>query len=697
MNGVRERLAEWLVAERHRWILWLPVAVGAGVAFYFTLPIEPTLWTGLAAFSVLLTLSWAMRRQRGRLGVVIGFAAVAAGFAAAQIRTQTVAAPILQERMGPVAIEGRVVAVEPRGTARRISLADLEIPRLAVDETPRRVRIRVAAKRADLVPGERVRLRVVLTPPPPPVAPGAFDFQRQSYFRGLGAVGFAFGAPEVLAGGGGSGRIADTVAALRQAIGRRVMAALPSPEGALARALMTGERGAIPEPVITAMRDSGLAHLLAISGLHIGLVAGLLYVGLRAALALIPPLALRWPIKKIAAVAGILGAAACAVIAGVPIPTQRAFLMIGLVLLAVLLDRRGLGIRTVAWAALVILLVQPESLLGASFQLSFAAVTALVAVYEEISEARTRRGATRPRPLLRPLVYLGGVALSTLIAGSVTAPFAIFHFNRLAVFGVAANLGAVPLTALWIMPWAVVAFLLMPLGLETLALVPMGWGLSAVIAIAKSVAAWPGAVSLVPSMPGWALATVVLGGLWLFLWRRAWRYVGLVPVAAGLASLALVDPPDILVDEQGELLAVRMVDGDLAVSTLRKARFERDVWLRRDGQEARPGKWPEEGPSADGRLACDRLGCIYRAKCHVVALVRRPGALQEDCLVADVVVAAVPVRRSCPAAGLVIDRFDLWRNGAHAVWFDGRGVRAESVNGWRGDRPWVPRRGDSAD
>ncbi len=365
--------------------------------------------------------------------------------------------------------------------------------------------------------------------------------------------------------------------------------------------------------------------------------------------------------------------------------------MVGLVLLAVLLDRRGLGIRTVAWAALVILLVQPESLLGASFQLSFAAVTALVAVYEEISEARIRRGPSRPRIVLRPLVYFGGVALSTLIAGSVTAPFAIFHFNRLAVFGLAANLGAVPLTALWIMPWAVLAFLLMPFGLEALALAPMGWGLSAVIAIAETVAAWPGAVSLVPSMPGWALSAVVLGGLWLFLWRRIWRFAGLAPVAAGLASLAFVDPPDILVDERGELLAVRMADGDLAVSTLRTARFEREVWLRRDGQETRPEKWPVAGPSADGRLACDRLGCIYRIDGHVVALVRRPGALQEDCRIADIVIAAVPVRRACPSAHLVIDRFDLWRNGAHALRF-GNGVRAESVNGLRGDRPWVPKR-----
>lgn len=692
MFGARDWLADLLAAERHRRVLWLPVAVGAGVVLYFTLPVEPPSWTGAGVLIFLAGMSYLLRRRPLALPLLIGAAALAAGVAAAQLRTQMVAAPVLAKRLGPVSVTGRAVAVEPQGTARRITLEYPEIGRLRREETPRRVRIRVTAREPEVRPGDRVRLRAVLTPPPPPVAPGAFDFQRQSYFRGLGAVGFAFGAPEPLPRDGGGPGFAAAVAGLRQVIGERVMAALPAPEGAVARALMTGERGAIPERVMAAMRDSGMAHLLAISGLHIGLVAGLLYFGLRALLALVPPLALRWPIKKVAAAVGIFGAAAYAVVAGAPIPTQRAFLMVGLVLLAVLLDRRGLGIRTVAWAALVILLVQPESLLGASFQLSFAAVTALVAVYEEIGDMRNRRRRQRPAMILKPFAYLGGVAVSTLIAGAVTAPFAVFHFNRLAVFGLAANLGAVPVTALWIMPWAVVAFLLMPLGLESLALVPMGWGISAVVTIAETVAAWPGAVNLLPAMPDWALAAIVLGGLWLFLWRRSWRFLGLVPIAAGFAGLAVADPPDILVDDRGELLAVRMADGELAVSSLQVGRFDREIWLRRDGQEEQARKWPEEGESRDGRLACDGLGCIYRAGGPIVALVRAPGALEEDCRIADVVIASVPVRRPCPSARVVVDRFDLWRNGAHALWLEESGLRVESVNGVRGIRPWVPRR-----
>jgi len=272
-----------------------------------------------------------------------------------------------------------------------------------------------------------------------------------------------------------------------------------------------------------AIRDSGLAHLLAISGLHIGLVAGILFIWVRAMLALVGPLALRYPIKKWAAATAIAGALAYALIAGSTVPTQRAFLTVGLVLAAVMLDRRGLSIRLVAWAALAILIVQPESLLGPSFQMSFAAVTALIASYEVISERRRYDdygNSTLPPWLRKAGLYLIGVALTTLIAGIATAPFAVFHLNRFADYGLAANLLAVPVTAMWVMPSAVVAFLLMPFGMEGLALASMGWGVDVIIKVAETVAGWDGAVTLVSAMPTAALCAIVLGGLWLALWRR---------------------------------------------------------------------------------------------------------------------------------------------------------------------------------
>jgi competence protein ComEC len=476
-------------------------------------------------------------------------------------------------------------------------------------------------------------------------------------------------------------------------VAERVRDHLNGTTGAVVVALMTGERGAIPKTTMTAIRDSGLAHLLAISGLHIGLIAGFLFVGIRGILALVPSAALRYPIKKWAALASILGAGGYVLLAGATVPSQRAFLMIGLVLMAVVTDRRGLSMRLVAWAALVTMLLQPESLLGASFQLSFAAVIALVATYEVVYQARPF-GPEPPTFLGRILLYLGGVALTTVVAGLATAPLALFHFNRLADYGLAANVVAVPVTALWIMPCALVALLLMPVGLSGLALTPMGWGVDVVIWVAEKVASWPGAVTLLSPMPTWGIAIIALGGLWLCLWRGLWRFWGLVGVIFGMATLLVVESPDVLVNGRGTLLAVRGYTGSLAVSSLRSAPFTRESWLRRGGQELAASLWPRNGFSDDGHLACDLLGCIYRTSGHVVTLVQRPEALSEDCRAANVVISTVPIRGLCPAAQIIVDRFDLWRNGAHALWLKHGSVRIESVNGLRGDRPWVlqPRR-----
>ena len=232
------------------------------------------------------------------------------------------------------------------------------------------------------------------------------------------------------------------------------------------------------------------------------------------------------------------------------------------------------------------------------------------------------------------------------------------------------------------------AFGLMPVGLEALALTPMGWGIEVVISVAETVASWPGAVTLVPAMPTFSLAAIALGGLWLCLWRRRWRYLGLAGIVAGMAAPLLVQPPDLLIDGQGRLLAVRTETGSVAFSSLRRASFKRKTWLRRMGQDQARAEWPERGTSRDGRLSCDLQGCLYRVGNRTVALTFAEGALAEDCWVADVVVSIVPVRRACPAKN-VVDRFDLWRQGGHAFWLEETGVRIESVNGSRGDRPWV--------
>lgn len=626
----------------------------------------------------------------------IALACFAAGFSAAQIRTFLVDAPVLEKRTGPVALEGRVVSVEPHDKGWRMVLESPDFGRMWEGETPEKVRVTLRGEPPGVAAGDRVRLRAVVMPPPQPAAPGGFDFQRHAYFQGIGAVGYGLGRVRQLNTGQDSkDTFATWLANLRSRLSVRIREGTgdeaDSPAGAIASALLTGERGAIPSSVLDAMRDSGLAHLLAISGLHMGLVTGILFFACRGLLALIPSLALHYPIKKWAAVAALMGAFAYLLITGATIPTQRAFIMTGLVLLAVLADRTAISLRMVAWAAALILLISPESLLGPSFQMSFAAVVALVSVYEGLRDRLPGwRAKTDERrnwwPI--PCLYVGGVALTTLVASLATAPFAIYQFNRFALFGLAANLVAVPLMALWIMPWVVLAFFLMPLGLEQMALTPMGWGIEMVVGVARTVSGWPGAAVLVPSMPEWGLGLVVFGGLWLCLWRRRWRFLGVPVLILGLFSLAASDPPHILVSGDGKLAAVRAEDGQWLFSSARKARWTARSWQRMTGRE-KYSLWPDHGRSPDGRLSCDALGCLYRAEGKTVALVSREDAFDEDCAVAQLVLATVPLRGACNGPSRVVDCFDLWRNGAYAVWLDGGKIRVKNVRESRGDRPWV--------
>jgi len=687
------RLEAVLEQERERWVLWLPIGLGLGISVYFSLPVEPPLWLGLGLAAATLILGLAGRSRQAALMTLIGLGAVSLGFAAAQWRTALAAAPVLTERMGPTGVSGRVVLVENYPDGDRITLDLLRITGLGPDRTPDMVRLGLRGNQPHLSPGDWIRVRGMLSPPSPPAAPGAFDFQRQSYFQRLGGVGFAMGRAELIAKAPENGLDGAwlIIERLRQHISDKVIAALPGSRGAVALSLMNGDRSAISLSLMEDVRDSGLAHLLSISGLHIGLVAGILFGVVRGGLALAPFIALRYPIKKWAAGVAVIGALAYSLVAGATVPTMRSFLMISIVMMAVMLDRRGISMRVVAWAAVVIMLIQPETMLGAGFQMSFAAVVALIAFYEFVIDRR--RGREQPPPVWwrYPLLGIGGIAITTLIAGAATAPFALYHFNYFQAYGLAANLIAVPATSVWVMPWAIVAFVLMPLGLESLALTPMGWGVEVIIQVASGVSSWPGAVSVLPSMPSYGLAAVVLGGAWLCIWRLKWRLWGCLGVVAGVATIFFVRPPDIMIDERGKLLAVRAAKGGLALSSTKAGGIIRQTWLRRAGQVETSFPWPRSGVGVDGRLSCDFMGCIYRKGKHVVALVAHAGALTEDCRVADVVVSAEPVRISCPSAHTVIDRFDLWRNGGYALWLDEDGVRFQSVNGVRGKRPWVVR------
>ena len=696
-----------LLAERDRWFLWLPALLGGGVAIYFLLPVEPKLLPlrlGMAAATLALLLFGRLPLFRWPLILLL---ALVSGLWLSAERTASVAAPVLTRPSGAVWVEARVLEVEPRDTGHRVLLDDLRFGGLQEAETPKRVRITLPRDGDVLWPGERLRVRAMLLPPPEPAMPGAFDFARYAWFRQIGAVGYAVSTAEVMpADETRDWREAAmlSLSALRQDWTRRIAAQTEGAGGAIAAALMTGVRGPIPDYVDAAFRDSGLAHILSISGLHLTLVAGLLFFLVRALLALSPRLALQYPIKKWAAFAALLGAVAYTLVSGAALPTLRALAMIALALLAVMLDRRAITLRAVAWAALPLLVLWPDSLLDPGFQMSFAAVTALVAAFETLAPKLTR-WRSHAGPVQIALLWLVGVMAASFVAGLGSSLFAAYHFNRVADYALIANLLAAPLVDFIIMPLTVLAFLLLPLGLEALALTPMVWAVDALIALALWVAGWPDAVGSVPAMPLWGLAAISTGGLWLCLWRQRWRWLGVIGLLAGTASPWLIAQPDFLVNADGRLLAARAAESGRFYFTSAPPRgFAAETWHERlGGPQLYP--WPSlsradlrsgEGRSgADGSLRCDPAGCSWRYQGFLVALPQQPRAITEDCRHADVVISArMAVRYRCPSARIVIDRNDLWRGGTHALYLDpAQGLRSVSVAQSRGRRPWVIARG----
>jgi competence protein ComEC len=681
----RRPLSRAFAAERERWILWLPVALGLGIGLYFELAVEPqSAIAGLAPAAGLL-FAVAARRHPGAFALAAGVLAAALGFAVAKLHTDWAKAPVLAERLGPVTVKGRILEAEPTHKGLRIVLKPAAAGSLAPDRLPLRARLTLHDVEGGYTAGDEIAVRAILLPPPPPASPGAYDFQRQAYFQRIGAVGFALDEPEILKRAGDGGfSFSEWLERLRQGITERIVAQLPSPTGALAAAQITGHRYTIPPEVMGAWQDSGLAHLIAISGMNIAIVAGIVFFAVRALLALVPWLALRIPTKKWAAVAALAVTLVYLLISGAAVPTQRAYLMFAAVMAAVLIDREALSMRLVAWAAAAILLIAPEGLLGPSFQMSFAAVVALIACYERwVARKPELEPPGAARRWLRGFVAL---ALTSLVAGLATAPFGMHSFNRFTVYGLVANMIAVPATDLWVMPWALVAMLAMPFGLEAWPLAAMGWGVDLVHAVARTVAGWPGAVVPTTVMPGTGLLVFALGGLWLAIWQRRWRWLGAPVMAAGLLSMLLVRPPDLLISGDGKSVAARAADGALHLASPDARGFVADTWWRRDGAAGfKP--WPRHGASADGRLRCDALGCVYAIAGARIAIARDPAALTEDCAAALVVAPALS-RTGCRNAR-VIDRRSLMTRGAHAVWIEGSALRVADDRSERGERPWV--------
>jgi competence protein ComEC len=641
---------------------WLAVFMGIGIAIWFALPWEPQMPFYLA--TAMLALAAGAAGMRGpetwRPLAAAGFA-LAIGIIAAGWRAHDIRAPMLEFRYyGP--IEGRLVEVDrSQSDALRLTLDQVVLSDVSPARTPVRVRISLQGDAVPVtppVPGQRLMMTGHLAAPEGAVEPGGFNFRRMAYFDQLGGVGYTRNPVLLLAPPADGAQWIDR---LRTRLSQGIMNAVPGDAGAFSSGVLTGDQSGLSQDAVQALRNSSLAHLLAISGMNMVFIVGFVFLLLRWGIALIPPLVLRIPAKKLAAGLSLGLAYFYLLLSGANVATERAFIMIAVALVAVMLDRRAITLRTAAISAILILLTKPESLVEAGFQMSFAATLALIAGFGALD-----REVMRQR-MPRWAIHVFTLVLSSVIGGFATAPFAAAHFNRFSDYGLLANILTVPVMGAVVMPAGVMAALLAPFGLAAIPLWVMEQGSRWILFVAHWVSAMDGSVTAIPAPGLWALPLITLGGLVLILWRGGARLVGLAPIVVALGLWIVADRPALLIASDGSIVGLAGPDGR-ALSVSRGGGFLARTWLEDDGDltdqiaaAARPGF---DGPVAARTFVLgDVRGVALRGKAGLAQL-------DQACASADIVILNM-VAETRPDGCLLLDLTVLRQTGSVAIRRDG--------------------------
>lgn len=687
-------LKNWVILqvmeERKRWFLWVPVLFSVGISIFFSISWQPeVLHMGHSVLIVAILFTPFVRNRQILLLPVICSLIISLGFNVAQIRQYSITAPVLQKKV-VTQLSGLVANKSAGARKKRLLIEELNFENAKVPGLTK-VRVTVRTDISHILPGQRISLKAVLLPPPAPAYPGAYDFQRDSYFKQIGAVGYSISSVNIVEANTGYWRsFLNQSSVIRDKVNGYINRNAPQEFSGFSIAIMSGDKAALSKEQLENMRQSGLAHLLAISGLHMGMVGGLIFFTVRLLGSLWPRVALTYPIKKWAAIITLFGLTGYLLVSGMSISALRAYLMISMVFTAICFDRTALSLRNLALAALLILLVFPESLLTVSFQMSFAAVFCLIAAYERFGN-RLLTVMHNVGFIKRCALYFAGIIFTSLIASFATAPFAVFHFGQFALLGIIANLIAVPLMGLWVMPWTLISFILMPFVETSIGLDLAAEGINYILLVAKFVSSLPGAILQIGVYPKILFVSLVLAVLWFLIWRTPLKWGAVAFLATGFGSLFFASVPDILFNDSGNLFLVRDTVSNIYVSTLRADRFERKRWQLLYGT-TKIQKIPAVFSEGDA-IRCDEVGCIFRKEAHIVAFAKNWMASDLDCERADILLSSEPVYGECPNPKYIIDKFDLWRSGTHALYFKKDGsIHIETVNSVRGDRPWVPAR-----
>lgn len=684
-HSLRVRLSDAFGRQQGYLFVWMPICLGVGIGIYFSMMSEPSLAIFAPLVLALLALwLWAVERERHRgcwASVLLwAMTLVVAGSMLASFRAHWVAAPVLGYRYyGP--IEGRVIKIDKSASQKtRLTLDQVRLTRMAPARTPKRVRISLHGPMLleTLSPGDVVMVTGHLGPPSGPVEPGGFDFQRHLWFQQLGALGYTR-TPLLRVSGVDKADLSWRLQlySFRLSLSAAIKSRMPAPNGPFAAAIITGDRTDIDAEALGNLRASNLAHLLAISGLHMGLLTGAVFALIRIFVSLIPAVSTRLNARKVAAVGAFAAALVYLGVSGASVATQRAFIMVSVMLFAICIDRPALSLRAVAIAALAVLIMSPEALIGPGFQMSFAATTALVAVFAVI----------RDRSLFLHMPgWMGGVAslvISSFIAGAATAPFGAAHFNQLAQYGLLANLLSVPVMGLIVMPGAIAAGLLAPLGLEWVGLWVMEQGLAWILGVADFVATLDGSTRGIIAPGPWVLPLVSLGGLFICIWQGRGRMAGLVPLAAAVVLWVGAERPVVLISESGRLLGVLQDQGRI-LNKPKGDSFSARVWLENDADIVTQAQAAARGDMHPNvftlELAGGTLGFDAQNpdKIDVASI----------CASNDLVVlprVEVPLPKSC--VGWVEGDFSF--GGSVAIYTSEQGLRYEDSRTRQGDRLWV--------
>ena len=587
------KLKSCFLYERTRWFLWTPVFLGIGIGIYFALPAEPPLITAILPVVSLVGL-WLVRRFPFPRGMMLLLLLISVGFANIQLKSFYLSRDAETVPDRKLYLWGRIDKLDTNYRGRtRILLA--EMYDFEDKPLPGRYRLSMIHKDPGLKVGDCVEMVAVVSPLFAPSLPDGYQFDRRLFFDGVTGTGYIPSEVLPVECPHPAPRLADCAAALRQSIVRRIYEVLPPDKAAVTVAIVAGDQTKISRTLIDAYRNSGLAHFLSISGLHMSMLAGLMFFLVRIVMAMIPRLALRYNSKKVAAVLAIFIGAVYLVISGAAIPAQRAFIMTLVVLLAVLFERQAISMRTLTWSALIVLAVSPEAVIGASFQMSFAAVVALVAFYEKYAGRLNRflsgEEISLPMKIGRGLfAYFAGVIIADLVASVATLPLGIYHFNQLDYYTSLTNLISGPLIGFVIMPFVLISLLAMPFGLEWLPLKIVGFGLGLVNRLTVWVSSLPYAVGNVVSIPVWGMLLITFGGLWLCLWRGRWRIWGVAAIIGGMLSLMTVEKPDLIVDREIKTVAILNRESGKYHFLPRASRWDKRNWLTKYAAEEEKDK-----------------------------------------------------------------------------------------------------------